>query len=67
LAAGGATLADVEQATAFLKRREDLPAYRRIAEQEGLASLPVVCTVADVCRDELLFELDATAVVPTGL
>jgi len=26
--------------------------------------LPVVCTVGDVCRDELLFELDATAVIP---
>jgi enamine deaminase RidA (YjgF/YER057c/UK114 family) len=67
LAAGGATLADIEQATAFLKRREDLPVYRRIAEHEGLASLPIICTVADVCRDDLLFELDATAIVPTGL
>ncbi len=66
LAAGGAELADIQQATAFIKRREDLPAFRRIAEQEGLASLPVVTTVADVCRDELLFELDATAVVPSA-
>ena len=30
--------------------------------QQGRADLPAVCIVADVCRDELLFEIDAEAV-----
>ena len=31
-----------------------------------LAAAPLVTTVADVCRDDLLFEIDAVAVVPAG-
>ena len=30
------------------------------------AAAPLVTTVADVCRDDLLFEIDAVAVVPLG-
>ena len=29
----------------------------------GLSDFPTVCVVADVCREELLFEIDAEAVV----
>jgi enamine deaminase RidA (YjgF/YER057c/UK114 family) len=64
LATADAEIGDIRQATAFLKRAEDLDAYLRILEDEGISSLPIVCTLADVCRDELLFELDATAVLP---
>jgi len=60
---GGGEINDIRQATAFIKRREDLPALKRILARRGMDRLPVVCTVGDVCRDELLFELDATAVV----
>jgi enamine deaminase RidA (YjgF/YER057c/UK114 family) len=63
LAAGGASPSNVCQGTAFLKRVEDLETYQRIAAEQGFGGLPIVCTVADVCRDELLFELDATAAV----
>jgi enamine deaminase RidA (YjgF/YER057c/UK114 family) len=63
LAAGGAAPSDICQGTAFLKRAEDLDAYHRVAAEQGFGGLPIVCTVADVCRDELLFELDATAIV----
>jgi enamine deaminase RidA (YjgF/YER057c/UK114 family) len=59
----GATLADLCEATVFLKRAEDLPLYLSIAEEKGLSSVPAVHVVADVCRDELLFELDAAFVV----
>ncbi len=58
----GARLSDVAQATAFLKNPADGPALERVLERAGLAGLPVVPVVADVCRDELLFELDATVV-----
>lgn len=59
---GGAVWGDVCQATAFIKRPEDVPVYQRLMRERGLQDLPVVCTIADVCREELLFELDATAI-----
>jgi enamine deaminase RidA (YjgF/YER057c/UK114 family) len=66
LEGAGACLADVGQATAFLADPADGPAFARIVERSGLRDAPLVTTVADVCRDDLLFELDATAVVPLG-
>ncbi len=64
LEGAGASLAHVRQATAFLKNPCDGRAFDRILERSGLGSVPFVTTVADVCRDDLLFEIDATAVVP---
>jgi len=63
IAPEGATLADISQATVFLKRPRDYPTYIRILEERGLEDLPAVCVQADVCRDELLFEMDGVAVV----
>ncbi len=64
LQGAGASLSDVQQATAFIKNPCDGAAFERIVGRAGLATLPLVTTVADVCRDELLFEIDATAVLP---
>ena len=61
LAEAGAGLAHLAQATAFLKRPADARAFERILARAGLADAPIVATVADVCRDDLLFEIDATA------
>ena len=61
IAQAGASLADICQATVFLKRAQDLPVYAQAAAERGLAGLPAVCVVADICRDDLLFEADATA------
>ena len=47
----------------FLKNPADYPAYCQIMKERWLDHLPVICTVADVCRPELLFEMDASAVV----
>jgi enamine deaminase RidA (YjgF/YER057c/UK114 family) len=68
LASGGATFDDVCQASAFIKSPEDVERLRRILDLRGLEDLPLVCTIEDVCRDDLLFELDATAVIarPSG-
>ena len=41
-------------------------AFERIVERSGAEGAPLVTTVADVCRDDLLFEIDAVAVVPLG-
>lgn len=63
LAAAGARMSDVCQSTAFLKRKGDYDAFVATAARHALSADSIVCTVADVCRDELLFELDATAVL----
>jgi enamine deaminase RidA (YjgF/YER057c/UK114 family) len=62
----GADLSDLCQATGFVKRTEDVPAWNRMASDFGLASVPTLGVLADVCRPELLFELDGTAVLPVS-
>ena len=55
----GATLADIAAACVFVKRPEDALVYQEQAAARGLENLPAVIMVADVCREELLFEIDA--------
>jgi enamine deaminase RidA (YjgF/YER057c/UK114 family) len=64
LEGANARLDDVRQATAFVKNPCDTRAFERIVERSPLAEVPLVTTVADVCRDDLLFEIDATVVLP---
>jgi enamine deaminase RidA (YjgF/YER057c/UK114 family) len=68
LASGGAVFDDICQATAFVKKAGDVERLRRILQLRGLENLPLVCTIEDVCREDLLVELDATAVIarPAG-
>jgi len=54
-----ASLKDICHATVFLKRKEDISIYNEVVNEYGLQYMPAVCVVADICRDELLFELDA--------
>ena len=62
----GAELRDIAAATVYVKRAEYADIFREIAVERGLADFPAVCVVADVCREELLFEIDAEAVVGKG-
>jgi len=55
---------DICQATAFVKRRDDGRRLFSILDARGLGDLPLICTVDDICRDDLLVEIDATAVIP---
>jgi enamine deaminase RidA (YjgF/YER057c/UK114 family) len=55
----GAGLTDIAAACVFVKRPEDASVYQARAAARGLEDLPAVIMVADVCRDELLFEMDA--------
>lgn len=64
LSQAGACLPDLCAATLFIKNAEDAEAVGEELAAAGLSHLPAVCVVADVCRDELLFEIDAEAVVP---
>jgi enamine deaminase RidA (YjgF/YER057c/UK114 family) len=63
----GAPLADVASATVFVKRREVHDAFVRARRLLGLASFPYVPMLADVCRPELLFEIEALVSLPKPL
>ena len=65
IAEEGATLHDLCEATLFFKRKKDSALYEKIAEQLGIAHVPAVLVIADVCREELLFELDAAFLLET--
>jgi enamine deaminase RidA (YjgF/YER057c/UK114 family) len=58
-----ASLEDVCAATVFVKHPEDVHIFREIAVSRGLEDFPCVCVVADICREELLIEIDAEAMV----
>jgi enamine deaminase RidA (YjgF/YER057c/UK114 family) len=62
----GATLADIAAASVFVKSPEDARVYQERATARGLENLPAVVMVADVCRDELLFEMDAEVAFDPG-
>lgn len=64
LASRGAAMDDICQATAFVKRRDDGRRLLSILNARELGDLPLICTVDDICRDDLLVEIDATAVIP---
>jgi enamine deaminase RidA (YjgF/YER057c/UK114 family) len=59
----GAGLNDITAATVFVKKPEYVSIFWEMAVERGLDEFPAVCVVADVCRKELLFEIDAEAVV----
>jgi enamine deaminase RidA (YjgF/YER057c/UK114 family) len=58
-----AGLSDICAATVFIKQPEFAEIFYEMAATRGLENFPCVCSVADVCREELLFEIDAEAVV----
>ncbi|HZE21261.1 MAG TPA: Rid family hydrolase, partial [Desulfobaccales bacterium] len=59
----GASLQDIAAACIFVKRPEDALVYQERARALGLDNLPAVVMVADICRPELLFEIDAEVVM----
>jgi enamine deaminase RidA (YjgF/YER057c/UK114 family) len=60
----GATFGDVAQAITYLKSPEYLDAFRQTAAQRGLGEAPNTLVKADVCRPDLLCEMEAIAVLP---
>jgi enamine deaminase RidA (YjgF/YER057c/UK114 family) len=58
-----AGLGDICAATVFVRRPQYAEVFREVVADRGLTDLPAVCVVADVCREELLFEIDAEAAV----
>ncbi len=63
----GFSLPDLTRATAYFKHRADVRAFTDWCAADGRFCLPVVFANCDVCRDELLFELEADAWQPNHL
>ena len=64
IAQEGAGLEHLCDTSAFVKRVEDVDAFHEVAAERGLSDLAGIRVIADVCRDDLLFEMDGAAVVP---
>ena len=56
----GATLDDMALVRVYVKRQEDYAAVRKVCEAR-LGELPVVYAVGDVCRPDLLVEIEGIA------
>jgi enamine deaminase RidA (YjgF/YER057c/UK114 family) len=60
----GMGFGDVTRATAYCASRQFKPYFDAWLIARELRDLPVVCVHADVCRDDLLFEVELDAYVP---
>lgn len=59
----GATLKDICESTVFLKNKSDYSTFQKVINELGIPNIPSVSMVADICREELLFEIDGLVVL----
>jgi hypothetical protein len=57
----GYTYANLTRATAYFRHSTDAPLFAEWLQANQLEQMPVVLSQCDVCRDDLLFELEAEA------
>jgi enamine deaminase RidA (YjgF/YER057c/UK114 family) len=55
---------DITRATAYFKDRADIPAFSEWCADRALRSIPFIAAQSGICRDDLLFELEADAWKP---
>lgn len=56
---------DVTRSLVYFKRAEDAPLFGKYREENGVPPFPAIIVENDICRDELLFEIEVDAVVVT--
>jgi enamine deaminase RidA (YjgF/YER057c/UK114 family) len=66
LASRGFRFSDINRATAYFKDAASLPEFSAWCAERELGALPVVAAQCGICRDDLLFELEADAWKPAG-
>ena len=66
LASRGFDFSDVTRATAYFKNRGGLPELAAWCAARNLPSLPVLSAQCGICREDLLFELEADAWKPAA-
>lgn len=62
LNASGMNWSAVTRGIAYLKNAKDVSRFNEYRLRAGLKQLPLAIMVADICRDDLLFEIEADAV-----
>jgi enamine deaminase RidA (YjgF/YER057c/UK114 family) len=55
---------NVKRAMAYFKHAKDAPIFRKYCTENNLADFPAVIVENDICRDELLFEIEVDAIRP---
>lgn len=58
----GLGLGDVSRATAYFKSGADLPVFQGWLKENNLLAMPAVNTCCEICRDDLLFEIEVDAI-----
>jgi len=59
----GGGLANITSATLFCKNREAWEAWNRVSRLLQVPAIPKICVMADVCRHDLLVEMEAVATI----
>lgn len=59
----GADMDDIVHGCAFLKRRSLEPVFEKVLRQNNWLNMPCLRLCADICRDDLFFEMDCIALV----
>ncbi len=59
----GGSLSNITSATLFCKDQNAYEAWVRVSKLLQVPAFPKVCVLADVCRDNLLVEMEAVAVI----
>jgi len=59
----GGSLKDIHMGTVYCKNREAYEAYKSSLRLLRIPEMPLVCVEADVCRHELLIEIEVVAVI----
>jgi enamine deaminase RidA (YjgF/YER057c/UK114 family) len=62
----GQTFADVTRATAYFKSAADFPLFAVWCARNGQEELPVVSACCNICRPDLLFEMELDALICSG-
>ena len=57
---------DVSRAIAYFKKREDIDLFKKYCLNHGIERFPHSVSHADVCRDDLLFEIELDAIKVTA-
>jgi len=57
----GATLRDLAKLRVYVKRPQDYPIIRKVCEKRCGKNIPIIYVVADVCRSDLLVEMESLA------
>ncbi len=57
----GATLRDLAKLRVYVKRPQDYPIIRRVCEKRCGKDVPIIYVAADVCRSDLLVEMEGLA------